>query len=272
MDNPFDDNVRGTVPAASGAWGSTSGSAWDTPAATIQVNHKELTTQEAELNKREAALNQREAELRRLEMELRSQGGGRSTKNWPKFCPVVHHDIAGEIPAELQRMVRGAYWAYLGFILCSFMNFVGTIALMIGVGGDNLSSFLWAAIWAVGGVPGAFVLWYMRLYNAAIKDSALSYALFFMFFMAHMVFVGWSAIAPPILNSWSHTGFWSATSVIGKNTGAGVIYFIGAGLWSIEFLWSFWTLKDVYANFRGQGKNLGQARREALARGAAAAI
>ena len=54
-----------------------------------------------------------------------------------------------------------------------------------------------------------------------------------------------SLAAPPILNSWSHTGYWSAIRVIGENTGAGVIYFIGAGLWSLEFVWSFWCVPCV---------------------------
>ena len=43
----------------------------------------------------QAELNRREAELRRLELEIRNNPGAKSTKNWPKFCPVVHHDIAG---------------------------------------------------------------------------------------------------------------------------------------------------------------------------------
>jgi hypothetical protein len=39
----------------------------------------------------------------------------------------------------------------------------------------------------------------MRLYNAAIKDSAFGYALFFAFYMAHMIFVGWSAVGKRFL-------------------------------------------------------------------------
>ena len=46
---------------------------------------QDASAQEAELNRREAALNQREAELKRLELELRNSGGGKSTKNWPKW-------------------------------------------------------------------------------------------------------------------------------------------------------------------------------------------
>jgi hypothetical protein len=68
---------------------------------------------ESELNKREAELNKREAELRRLELEIRQNPGAKSTKNWPKFCPILHHDIAGEVPAQSQIPVRRAYWAYL---------------------------------------------------------------------------------------------------------------------------------------------------------------
>ncbi|GAB4814635.1 hypothetical protein N2152v2_001681 [Parachlorella kessleri] len=274
--NPFDDNpfnnVHGSVPSASGAWGTSSANAYDTPAAVVTVNNKELGSQEANLNRRERELNQREQELRRLETELRNRGGSSSNKNWPKFCPIVRHDIAGEVPAALQGMVRCAYWAFLGLVLCMAWNFIGTIAAMIGCGGDNLSAFLWAAIYALGGIPGAFILWYMRVYNAAIKDSAFGYAIFFAGFMAHLVFVGWSAIAPPILNSWSHTGYWSAIRVISQNTGAGVIYFIGAALWSLEFVWSFWTLKVVYSAFRGKNMNMAQIKREAAARAATSQV
>lgn len=98
--------------SATGAWGSAAG-AWDTPAPAATVSVDNSGARESELNKREAELAKREAELRRMELELRNSGGGKSTKNWPKYCPVVHHDIAGEVPAELQGMVRSGYWAYL---------------------------------------------------------------------------------------------------------------------------------------------------------------
>jgi hypothetical protein len=50
---------------------------------------------------------------------------------------------------------------------------------------------------------------YMRVYNAAIKDRAFTYAVFFVFFSVHIVFCVWSAISPPLpfSNDWSHTGF-----------------------------------------------------------------
>lgn len=48
-----------------------------------------------------------------------------------------------------------------------------------------------------------------RLYNAAIKDRAFTYAWFFLMFAAHIIFCIWSAVSPPLPlgNAWSHTGF-----------------------------------------------------------------
>jgi hypothetical protein len=78
---------------------------------------QEVAAQDAALARRERELNQREQELRRMETEMRNRGGGASNKNWPKFCPIVHHDIAGEVPAQMQGMVRCGYWSFL--VSCS---------------------------------------------------------------------------------------------------------------------------------------------------------
>ena len=44
-----------------------------------------------------------------------------------------------------------------------------------------------------------------------------------------------------------------------------------AGLWCLEFLWSFYVLKLVLSTFRGKNMTIQQARREAAA-GAVAAV
>ena len=87
----------------------------------------------------------------------------------------------------------------------------------------------------------------MRVYNAAIKDRAFTYAIFFLFFFIHIIFCVWSAISPPLpfSNDWSHTGFMSAIKAIGSNTFTGVIFIIGACFWTLETLWSLWCLKMV---------------------------
>ncbi|KAJ6819960.1 flowering locus K homology domain-like [Iris pallida] len=35
-------------------------------------------------------------------------------KNWPSFSPIIHHDIAGEIPIHLQRLLYFAFASLLG--------------------------------------------------------------------------------------------------------------------------------------------------------------
>ncbi|GFH11500.1 secretory carrier-associated membrane protein, partial [Haematococcus lacustris] len=65
-------------------------------------------TREADLQKREAAVKAKEEELRRRENEL-ALAGGLKKKNFPWCFPLWHHDIAGEIPAESQRVVRELY-------------------------------------------------------------------------------------------------------------------------------------------------------------------
>jgi secretory carrier-associated membrane protein len=298
-DNPFADNpfavgktTNGSAPAASGVWRAGTAGAWGSGGGANRpppppTSSNAFTApvfgggsskvadgadaREAVLNRREADLNRRETELRRLELELRNASGGKSKKNWPRYCSCVHHDIAGEVPAAMQGTVRAGYYAYIGLVACLVWNFVGTAGLLITDG--KIASFLWGALYLLGGVPLGWFLWYGRLYNAAIKDSAFGYGLFFLFFStAHLVFTGWSAIAPPILNAKSHTGFWiTIQSVYSDNKGLGVVYFIGSALWAIEFLWSFWTLKKVYGAFRGQGLTAADVKRDA-ARGAASAV
>lgn len=219
---------------------------------------------EADLNRREAELNRREAELKRLETELAKNGVVLSSKkNWPKYCSVVHHNIAEDIPENLQWTVRSAYFCYVGLLVCLAWNFMGCCGAWIVDG--SIAAFLFGSLYVVGGVPGAWWLWYGRLYKAAMKDSAFGYGLFFLTFTtAHLIFVGWSAIAPPIINSWSHTGFWVGAQEVQSQSGAlAIIYYIGGGLWSAEFLWSFWTLKKVYWAFRGAGHNASSVKRGA---------
>ena len=265
----------------SGAWGSTNTVPTPTtlPPSTFNSTPSPVgvaggSKKEKDLDRREAELNRREAELRRLETELRSNpaSGGRK-KNWPMFCSCVHHDINAEVPDEMRSVVRGAYYAYLGLVLALFWNLMGTVVALV-VKSDKLSAFLWGALYFVGGIPGAWFLWYGRIYRASIKDSAFGYGLFFLFFStAHLIFTGWSAIGPPILNDWSHTGFWVAVqNVRPENNGLAIVYYIGGALWSIEFLWSFWVLKRVYAAFRGKGHTAADVKRDAARSAASAAV
>ena len=63
--------------------------------------------------------------------------------------------------------------------------------------------------------------------------------------------------------------FWVQT--IGSNALTGIFYLVGGAVWTLESLWSFWTLKAVYGAFRGGGgdRRLKQEVASAVASGAA---
>jgi len=88
---------------------------------------------------------------------------------------------------------------------------------------------------------------YRRLYNAAIKDRAVTYAWFFLMYLIHIAFCIWSAVSPPLpgANDWSHTGFIACIKAFHASKFVGVVYTIGGVFWALESLWSLWVLKTV---------------------------
>ena len=62
---------------------------------------------------------------------------------------------------------------------------------------------------------------YMRLYTAAGKDRAMSYAGFFLFYMVHIGFCIWSAVAPPFFGN-SFAGLLSLIDIFKESKGIGV--------------------------------------------------
>ena len=54
--------------------------------------------------------------------------------------------------------------------------------------------------WVIG-VPVAWILWYYRLYNAAKKDAAFTYAWFFLAYLVHIFWCIWSAVCAPLPTS-----------------------------------------------------------------------
>ncbi|KAJ8466090.1 hypothetical protein OPV22_028642 [Ensete ventricosum] len=107
------------------------------------LSSADLKKKERELQAKEAELDKREKELKRKEEAAAQAGIVIDDKNWPSFFPIIHHDIASEIPVHLQRL------QYLAF------------ASLLGV-----KIWFLAIICFISGVPGAYVLWYWPLYRA----------------------------------------------------------------------------------------------------------
>ncbi|KAK2996785.1 hypothetical protein RJ639_026388 [Escallonia herrerae] len=75
---------------------------------------KDLKVKEKELQAKEAELRKREQELKRREDAVSRAGIVLEEKNWPPFIPIIHHDIANEIPIHLQKLQYVAFTTLLG--------------------------------------------------------------------------------------------------------------------------------------------------------------
>lgn len=226
---------------------------------------QDLKKREKELQAKEAELRRREQDLKRKEEAAARAGIVIEVKNWPPFFPLIHHDIANEIPIHLQRQQYVAFATFLGLVLCLFWNIIAVTTAWIK--GEGATIWLLAIIYFIAGVPGAYVLWYRPLYRAFRTDSAISFGRFFLFYLLHIGFCILAAVAPPIVfKGKSLAGILPAIDVLNRHALVGIFYFIGFGLFCLESVVSVWVIQQVYMYFRGSGK-ASELRQEA-ARGA----
>ncbi|XP_025980320.1 secretory carrier-associated membrane protein 1-like isoform X2 [Glycine soja] len=153
--------------------------------ATIDIpldNAKDIKAKEKELQAKEAELKRREQELKRREDAIARAGIVIEEKNWPPFFPIIHHDIAKEIPIHLQRIQYIAFTTWLGLVLCLLWNIVAVTTAWIK--GEGPTIWFLAIIYFISGAPGSYVLWYRPLYRAMRTDSALKFGWFFLLYMA----------------------------------------------------------------------------------------
>ncbi|CAL0311777.1 unnamed protein product [Lupinus luteus] len=198
----------------------------------------------------EADLKRREMEIKRREETVTRAGVTVDDKNWPPFFPIIHHDIANEIPVHAQRLQYLAFASWLGIVLCLIFNLVAVIVCWIRGGGVKI--FFLAVIYTLLGVPLSYVLWYRPLYRAMRTDSALKFTWFFLFYLLHIAFCIFAAIAPPVVfHGKSLTGILAAIDVFSDHVLVGIFYLVGFGLFCLESLLSLWVLQKIYMYFRG---------------------
>ncbi|XWS19537.1 hypothetical protein CRYUN_Cryun31cG0024400 [Craigia yunnanensis] len=216
-------------------------------------HYQDLKKKEKELQAKEAELRRREQEVKRKEEAAARAGIVLEEKNWPPFFPIIHHDIANEIPIHLQRLQYVAFSTFLGLVLCLLWNIIAVTTAWIK--GEGVRIWFLAIIYFIAGVPGAYVLWYRPLYRAFRKESALRFGWFFLFYMLHIGFCIFAAVAPPIVfRGKSLTGILPAVDLVGGNALVGIFYFIGFGLFCVESVVSIWVIQQVYMYFRGSGR------------------
>uniref|UniRef100_A0A2N9I816 Secretory carrier-associated membrane protein n=1 Tax=Fagus sylvatica TaxID=28930 RepID=A0A2N9I816_FAGSY len=180
-------------------------------------------------------------EVKRKEEALARAGILLEVRNWPPFLPIIHHDIANEIPVYLQKLQDSLLLEY------------GAVSATVQ--GEGAQIWFLAVLYFILGVPGAYLLWYRPLYRALRSDSALNFGWFFLFYSFHLGICILAAISPPIIfQGKSVTGFLSAIDVLGDYVLSGVFYFIGFGFFCLEILIGIWVFQQVYMYFRGSGQ------------------
>ena len=166
------------------------------------------------------------------------------------FFPIIHHDIANEIPANVQKLQYLAFASWLGIVLCLSWNFIAVIVCWIKEGDSKL--FFLATIYALLGIPLSYLMWYRPLYRAMRTNSAFSFGWFFLCYLIHIGFCIIAAIAPPIVfQGKSLTGILAAIDTFSEHLIIGIFYFVGFALFCLETLLSIGVLQKVYMYFRG---------------------
>ncbi|PWZ44144.1 Secretory carrier-associated membrane protein 6 [Zea mays] len=215
-------------------------------------------------------------DIKRREEALKNAGVPMEEKNWPPFFPIIHHDIANEIPANVQKLQYLAFASWLGIVLCLSWNFVAVIVCWIKEGDSKL--FFLATIYALLGIPLSYLIWYRPLYRAMRTNSAFSFGWFFLCYLIHIGFCIIAAIAPPIVFhgkslTWSteardasprrlwrlmlgeghgrRRGILAAIDTFSEHVIIGIFYFVGFALFCLETLLSIGVLQKVYMYFRG---------------------
>ncbi|XP_038970631.1 secretory carrier-associated membrane protein 4-like isoform X2 [Phoenix dactylifera] len=209
----------------------------------MKKRERELAAWEEELKKREKGIQRREDAMTRAGIMIEE-------KNWPRFFPIIHHDIGKEIPIQAQRLQYLAFASWLGIVFCLLWNVIAVIVCSIKGGGVKI--FFLATIYAMLGCPLSYVLWYRPLYNAMRTDSAVKFGWFFLCYLIHTGFCTLAAIAPPIVfHGKSLTGILAAIDTFSDHVLVGIFYLIGFGFFCLETLISLWVLQKVYMHFRG---------------------
>ncbi|KAH6784777.1 SCAMP family protein [Perilla frutescens var. hirtella] len=205
------------------------------------------TKKEKELAEWQADLNKREREIKRREDAVGAADVPVDDRNWPPFFPIIHHDIANEIPIHAQKLQYLAFASWLGIVLCLVFNVIAIIVCWVKGGGVKI--FFLAIIYALLGCPLSYVLWYRPLYRAMRTDSALKFGWFFMFYLLHIGFCIFAAIAPPIIfHGKSLTGILAAVDVFSDHVLVGIFYLVGFALFCLESLLSLWVLQGKQVN------------------------
>jgi hypothetical protein len=220
----------------------------------LQDRAERLRKKEDDLNKREAMLDSRTTILVEREKTLANP----REPNWPRCKPLLYHNIEEDMPTtQVQRVVRFAYFGWLGFLVALLWNFVCMFALIIAEGavGDFVLSIVYMIV-----LPPLFFLIYRILYRAGRKTKPSLYIVFWIFYFLELLFFAFFVLGYPGTGAggifWMSSEFSNAQNVIGFLLLASLI------LWGVILGWGIFVFILSRFEYKKAG-GLAQAKKEA---------
>jgi len=175
----------------------------------------------------------------------------------PWCFPIVHNDIAADIPEAERPLVRFGFICWMMAESGYLLNFVTMFLMLITGSGIGFSTFLITCMATGAGVPLAWICWYKSLYHAAqSKGGVFAYLKFFFHFSAHVGYCALAFLAPPIIGEFS-AGLFTMVSQFEKGGGKhgffGFMCLMNTLLWLGCGLLSLYVLQWAFKIFRSGG-------------------
>lgn len=207
-----------------------------------------------DLQARYNAIQEKENELRRREDALRKQNvdvDNGHPPNFPPFCPTVYHDIAVEIPIEMQWVVR---IAFIGLFWMGALLIVNLIAAFtVGKFGHSAGeTIIFAVIFLILTVPLAFKVNYFKLYTQC-KNSAVTAG----YLILQLVYFAFNVMGAIGLKDSGMIGIIVMIDAISSQAGGFVkaIVIISAVMWVLSALVQFFLAAKSLILYKRTGQS-----------------
>ncbi|KAJ3176842.1 hypothetical protein HDU87_004773 [Geranomyces variabilis] len=210
-------------------------------------------SREMELQRREADVAQREARLKDRERAV----GTHDVPNWPKFKPMIYHDIEKEIPLRGRWLVKRVYMAWILAVIVYLVNCIAAFSLLVTNASSGGVTFGISLLILLVGTPVSFVFWYRPLYNGVKGDSSSSFFFFWFNYGAHLGVAALLAVGIP-------GGVILTLAQFKNNLPSAIICMISSALLIFEVFYGSWQIKSASVYFRSRGMSAEQAKTEAV--------
>ena len=206
----------------------------------------------SDLQERYAAIQRKEEELKNREKALRDLQLGIDEDlkpNWPPCCPIIYHDIAGDIPIEAATAVKVALIGQLVWAIALLANMLACFGVSgMSDGYDTATYIVFGILYFVLGIPLAFRVNYMKFYQQCkVQDLTLCY------FLLQLIFFGIQVFAAVSVPGSGLAGFLFAIDALSGKDASGytkAMGFIAAAIWTISALIQFFILSKGFLFYK----------------------